>query len=489
MSSPDEPRISAEPGRGAVNSSDSPNSNDFNRARNSLRQAITRYSHKRRQRQNPPQLQATLKTQLDVLGASLDKLNQGLVRIAVFGLVSRGKSAVLNALLGEQILQTGPLNGVTQWPRSVRWTVPSRYDDQRDNIPVELIDTPGLDEVGGQVRGEMARDVTRQADLILFVVSGDLTRTEYEALRELRKAQKPLIIVFNKIDLYTDTEQQAIYYNLQRLTAPDTLDFDFDDINWDAPSEPLKVGEAAKTDSSLLEVVRVSAEPGAVQVRVEWPDGRVTLEWETPPAQIEELKAAIANILQQEGRSLLALNALVQAREAEKQIAHQTVTLQESEAEALIWQFTKYKAIAVAVNPIAFVDVVATTITDLILIRSLARLYGLPITNYEASRLLQKILLSAGGMILAEWGSGAILGLGKSAAGLATDISTYAGVALTQASISAYGTYTVGKAAQIYLERGCTWGESGIDTAIQEIINQVDRDTIVYRLRQELTNR
>ncbi|WP_413166494.1 GTP-binding protein [Capilliphycus salinus ALCB114379] len=471
-----------------MTSSDSPDSWDLNRARRSLRQAITRYSHKRRQRQNAPELQATLKTQLDVLAASLDKLDRGLVRIAVFGLVSRGKSAVLNALLGEHILQTGPLNGVTQWPRSVRWTVPSRYDDQRDNIPVELIDTPGLDEVGGQVRGDMAREVTRQADLILFVVSGDLTRTEYEALCELRKCQKPLIVVFNKVDLYTDTEQQAIYSNLQRLTAPDGLDFDFDDLNWDGPSEPLTVGEAAKTDSSLLEVVRVSAEPAAVQVRLEWPDGRVSLEWETPPPQIEELKSAIVNILHQEGRSLLALNALVQAKEAEKRIAHQTIKLQASEAEALIWQFTKYKAIAVAINPIAVLDVLATTISDLILIRSLARLYGLPITNYEASRLLRTILLSAGGMILAEWGSGAILGLGKSAAGLATDISTYAGVALTQASISAYGTYTVGKAAQVYLEQGCTWGESGIDTVIQEIINQVDRDTIVYRLRQELTN-
>ncbi|ERT08892.1 small GTP-binding domain protein [Lyngbya aestuarii BL J] len=470
-----------------MTSSDSVESWDFDRARRSLRQAMTRYSNKRRQRQNPPELQATLKTQLDILAASLDKLDQGLIRIAVFGLVSRGKSAVLNALLGEHILQTGPLNGVTQWPRSVRWTVPSRYDDQRDSIPVELIDTPGLDEVGGQVRGEMAQDVTRQADLILFVVSGDLTRTEYEALCELRRSTKPLIVVFNKVDLYTDTEQQAIYYNLQRLTAPDALDFDFDDLNWDSPTPPLTEGEQAKTDSSLLEVVRVAAEPAAVQVRVEWPDGRVTSEWETPPPQIDELKTAIVNILHLEGRSLLALNALVQAREAEQQIAHQTIKLQQSEAEALIWQFTKYKAIAIAINPIAIIDVLATTISDLILIRSLARLYGLPITNYEASQLLRTILLSAGGMILAEWGSGAILGLGKSAAGLATDISTYAGVALTQASISAYGTYTVGRAAQVYLEQGCTWGESGIDTVIQEIINQVDRDTIVYRLRQEFT--
>lgn len=62
----------------------------------------------------------------------------------------------------------------------------------------------------------MAKEVTRQADLILFVVSGDLTRTEYEALLELQNAHKPLIIVFNKIDLYTEIEQEKsikIYKN------------------------------------------------------------------------------------------------------------------------------------------------------------------------------------------------------------------------------------------------------------------------------------
>jgi len=59
------------------------------------------------------------------------------IRIAAFGLVSRGKSAVLNALLGQKILQTGPLNGVTQWPRSVRWVA-----NEKGKVQVELIDTP-----------------------------------------------------------------------------------------------------------------------------------------------------------------------------------------------------------------------------------------------------------------------------------------------------------------------------------------------------------
>jgi len=39
--------------------------------------------------------------------------------------------------------------------------------------------------------------------------------------------------------------------------------------------------------------------------------------------------------------------------EAEAAIAHKTIQLRNAEAEDLIWQFTKYKALAVALNPIA----------------------------------------------------------------------------------------------------------------------------------------
>jgi small GTP-binding protein len=427
----------------------------------------------RRQKGKETQLQATLQTQLEILNASLKKLDQCLIRIAVFGLVSRGKSAVLNALLGESLLQTGPLNGVTQWPRSVRWDVVIDNSSEDNIIPVELIDTPGLDEVGGEVRGDMAREVTRQADLILFVVSGDLTRTEHDALCELRLAQKPLIVVFNKIDLYTEAEQAAIVDNLRKVVL-------------EAKTSKIPLKAPSRLNDAVLEVVKVAAEPAPIPVRVQWPDGRVSAQWEAQTPNIEELRQVIVSTLRREGRSLLALNALVQARSAEKTIAHETIQIQQNEADDLIWQFTRYKALAVAFNPIAILDILGTSMADLLLIRSLARLYGLPMTSYEAGKLLQKILLSSGGMLLAELGSGLLLGLGKSAAGLATDISTYAGVAITQASIAAYGTYTVGKAAQVYLEQGCTWGEFGIDTVIQDILNQVDKDTVIHQLKQEL---
>lgn len=436
----------------------------LNRARASLRQALSWYGYLRKSGHlsSNPELAGLVKPELEALSTTLNKLDSNVIKIAAFGLVSRGKSAVLNALLGDKILQTGPLNGVTQWPRSVRWQPGGK-------VQVELIDTPGLDEIEGESRAQMAREVAQQADLILFVVSGDITRTEYQALLELRQSQKPLILVFNKIDLYPDTDRAAIYQNLQQLGAGHPQ------------AQPLLPDE----------IVMVAAEPAPMEVRVEWPDGRVSYEWETPPIQVEELQQTILNILNREGRSLLALNALIQAREAEAAIAQKTLDLREQEAEDIIWQFTKYKALVVGLNPIALLDILGGTIADLLLIRSLARLYGLPITSYEAGKILKTILLSSGGLLLSELGSSFLLGLGKSSVALASgdnpiNITASFGSAIAQAGIAGYGAYAVGKAAQVYLKKGCTWGQLGASTVIQEILSQVEPNTIVYRLRQEL---
>ncbi len=438
----------------------------LNRARASLRQALSWYGNLRKPGSpSNSQLAGLVKPELEVLTSTLNKLDYNLIRIAAFGLVSRGKSTVLNALLGQKILQTGPLHGVTQYPRSIRWNPSGK-------VQVELIDTPGLDEIEGEARAEIARQVVRQADLILFIVSGDILRTEYQALCELRQAQKPLILVFNKIDLYPDIDKEAIYKNLRSLGAANPQ------------AKPLQPDE----------IVMVAAEPTPIEVRVEWPDGNVTYEWETPLPQIDQLKQTILKILNREGRSLLALNALIQARDAESSIAQKTIDLRQQQAENLIWQFTKYKALAVGLNPIAFLDILSGTVADLALIRSLSRLYGLPITGYEAGKILKTILFSSGGLLLGQLGSSLLLGLGKSTAAIAsgenpTNVTAYAGTAIAQASIAGYGAYTVGKAAQIYLEKGCTWGQLGASTVIAEILSEVEPNTIMYRLRQELGQR
>lgn len=426
-------------------------------AQDSLRKTLARISQPQSPRTTARnlELQGTIAQARDILKANLTKLEKGLIRIAVFGLVSRGKSAVLNALLGQNILETGPIHGVTQYPRSVMW---AQSEDSR--VRVEAIDTPGLDEVGGFERSQMARDVARQADLILFVVAGDITQTEYRALCELWDTHKPLILVFNKIDLYPDRDRDAIYQQLQSLGG----------------TMPLRPDE----------IVRVAAAPMPLVVRQEWPDGRVTEELETPPPNVEELRQVLLKILSQEGQSLLALNALVQARDAQTAVAHKTLETRDRAAQDLIWQFARYKGIAVGVNPVAVLDVAGGAIADLVLIRSLAQLYNLPMTSHEAGKLWKTILFSSGGLLFGELGSSLIFGLGKSASAAIGGLPGFIGAGAAQGAIAGYGAYLVGQAAQAYLQRGCTWGESGPATAIAQILTRVDRDSILDRLRQEL---
>ena len=437
----------------------------FTRARASLQRAMSWYSSFGRHGKNHlpnVELQGSVRPDLQALKSALAKLDQKVIHIATFGLVSRGKSAVINALLGDKVMPTGPLHGVTKWPKSVRWTPSS------GKVQVELIDTPGLDEIEGETRAEMAREVAQQADLILFVVAGDITRTEYEALSELRRSQKPLILVYNKIDLYPEQDRESIYRQLQTLGTYTGV-------------------EELLTSS---EIVMVAAEPSPLPVRVEWADGKVTQEWEPQPPQIDELRGIILQILNREGRSLLALNALMQGRAAETNIAQKTIALRREEAEEIIWKYAQYKALAVAVNPIPLLDILGGMITDLGLIRSLAKLYGLPMTSKDAGKLWRKILLSSGSLLLGEIGSSFVLGLVKSTVITMWEspaaLTAYASTALTQGGIAGYGAYAVGKVAVKYLEGGCSWGNLGPSTVIQDILATVEPNTIIYRLRQEL---
>ena len=348
---------------------------------------------------------------------------------------------------------------MTKWPKSIRWIPTS------GKIQIELVDTPGLDEIDGQAREEMAREISQQSDLILFVIAGDISRTEYLALLELRKWQKPLILVFNKIDLYPQIDRESIYQQLQQLSN--------------------------QTNQSLFtpdEIVMISAQPQPIPIRIELPDGSIREDIEYPSPQIEPLQEKILQILNSEGKALLALNALTQAKIAQKNIAQKTIKIRQQEAEEIIWRYAQYKALIVAVNPIAILDLISGLVSDLTMIRALARLYGLPITSYEAGKLWQTIVKSLGGLLLGELFSTLVFGFAKTTTAITSlwespvGFTTLATTALTQGTIAGYGSYIVGKVAQTYLENGCTWGSMGVDTVISEIIAQADDDSIVARL-------
>ncbi|MGB6017521.1 MAG: Era-like GTP-binding protein, partial [Nodosilinea sp.] len=182
-----------------------------------------------------PREQAGVEDALQNLRGLIDKLENTVVHIAAFGLVGRGKSSLLNALLGQEVFTTGPTHGVTQVVEGSRWQVSQDAlgagtpDLLRVSLKslgqssIELIDTPGLDEVDGEDRAALARRIAEQVDLILFVIAGDITRVEYEALQALRQASKPILLVFNKIDQYPEADRQTLYETLRDRRLQDLI--------------------------------------------------------------------------------------------------------------------------------------------------------------------------------------------------------------------------------------------------------------------------
>ncbi len=416
----------------------------YDRAIACLNSRLTRYQ------QVPVELKAQLQPQLEALGGLQQKLTQPLIQIAVFGLVSRGKSAVLNALFGESIFPTGPLNGVTQWPRSVRWA-PALAQEQAAPVQLELIDTPGLDEISGESRAVMAKEIASYADLILFVTAGPPMPIELEALGELAQLAKPLLWVVNKADLYPDLTAETLYRSLTDSTLQAIL--------------------------SAREIVLTSAAPAPIQVRHEWPDGRVSLDWETPPPQVEGLQKALMTLLHQEGLFLLSLNVAIQVQTIERQMTEAIATFYAEPTQTAQWQLWSLKAALVGFSPWFWPDLILSSLMDVVQVRRLIRQYGLSATNHRIESLWKTLAVSLGLMGAAE--------LGTTSLGWVFDgLEGVPGLAAmtTQGAIALYGAALVGRSARKYVLDGATWDAQGSSTLIRQLIKELDDTMIVYRL-------
>ncbi|MDZ7768109.1 MAG: DUF697 domain-containing protein [Woeseiaceae bacterium] len=58
-----------------------------------------------------------------------------------------------------------------------------------------------------------------------------------------------------------------------------------------------------------------------------------------------------------------------------------------------------------------------------------------------------------------------------------------------QGAIAWYSTYVVGRVAAEYLSRGKSWGEGGPKHVVREILDSLDRDSILREARHEIRAR
>lgn len=399
----------------------------------------------------PAEVRDSLSEDYRQVQSMLDKLEHDHIHIAVFGRVSVGKSALVNALLGEQRFSTSPLHGETRSVQQGRWR---EFHDGN----VYLIDTPGINEVEGEDRERLAHEVAGRADLVLFVVDGDLTRIELEALQTLSDLRRPLLLVLNKVDRYSTQEREHLTEILHQRT------------------------EGLLQNENLVTAAANPAPQWVIRVDE---DGHESEQQRHPGADIVALKARLWQILEQEGKTLAALNASLFAGALSDQVAERVLSARRTLGERVIRTWCIAKGVAVALNPVPVADLVAAAVVDVSMVVHLSRSYGLPLTRSEAGSLVKTI----GAQMLLLMGTVWAVNLVSSALKLGTGGLSAVVTGGAQGAVAYYSTYVVGQAAERYLANGKSWGDAGPKLAVQEILDSLDRESIIDQAKADIRAR
>ena len=127
--------------------------------------------------------------------------------VALMGPPNAGKSTLLNALLGQKVTI------VTPKPQTTRNQIVGILTD--DDAQTIFMDTPGLTQVRGRLSKTMIQAVWQslnQADIIMPVLDAHLYIRHPEFLERdlapvaqaLASEERPMIVVVNKVDLFSD---------------------------------------------------------------------------------------------------------------------------------------------------------------------------------------------------------------------------------------------------------------------------------------------
>ncbi len=399
----------------------------------------------------PAGVRESLAHDYDAVEAMLDKLEHGHLHLAVLGRVSTGKSSLLNALIGKPAFSVSPLHGETRFSSMQPW-------NEVEAGGVFLIDTPGLDEAGGEDREALAREVSGRADLVIFVLDGDITDTELQSLRTLLAEGRPVLVALNKSDLFTGDERDALLRSIRDKTAglvdPDHI------LAVAAEPRPLTVVEA---DAAGNEIERLRPRD----------------------ADIDTLRVKLWDILEAEGKTLAALNASLFAANLSDQVGRRILAARRELGEKLVRTYCVGKGIAVAFNPVPVADLFAAAFIDVGMVVHLSKVYDLPLSKKEAGSLVKVIVAESAALMGTVWALHFVSSALKvGTAGLSTIVTAGA-----QGAVAYYSTYVVGQVAAKYLGRGKSWGDGGPKRVVKQILDSLDRDTVLADARREIQAR
>lgn len=297
---------------------------------------------------------------IDVQGALTELAEQerrregGDVYLAVFGEVSAGKSALVQALVPGADAPSDPRAGTTTDIRHHRWT-----SERGDRIVIA--DLPGFN-LG---EDERLLEEARRAHEVIFLTDGDLTASQFSELERLIGLDKPILLALNKIDRYTEAEQRALRDRLAEQTGL-------------APGRIVAIRSGGRE-----EVIRLLS------------DGREVHETRDRGADVEPLRRAVQSdldrnaelmgSLQDTAVLLLAAEKLGQARQAHRS----------EQADALVSTYSRRAVVGALAAVAPGSDLVIQGVLATRLIQELCAVYDVSVKDVE----IESFLKLAGGRV------------------------------------------------------------------------------------------
>lgn len=133
------------------------------------------------------------------------------VHIAIYGRTNAGKSSLINKITNQDISLVSEMRGTTTDPVY-------KAMELLPIGPVVFIDTAGIDDTTelGELRVKKTKEILNKMDIALLLISTEVLLEnqdlsyEKEWIREIKKREKPFIVILNKMDLVPEGKTQEL---------------------------------------------------------------------------------------------------------------------------------------------------------------------------------------------------------------------------------------------------------------------------------------
>ncbi len=339
------------------------------------------------------------------LTATQSSLSDRTLQIRVLGGSDVGKSTLIDRLVSTDLEQA-----LAPWQVSIQ-KVPALFSQYTEGSEQSFKGEQPFAPTDTHSQILVASSEISLADLILFVIAGDLTESEYQILQGLQNRRQPFVVVLNKQDQYLPSDRDALIQQIQYRLEPLT---------------------------EVENLVAIAANPNPIKVRRHDPAG-ATQEWlETQDPELSALTQRLTMRIAQEGQPMRWASALRVAELLKIEAKDQLNQLRRDRAQPIVENYQWISAGAAFVNPLPALDLLATAAVSTQMVLELGEVYQQKISVEHAQTVageIAKLLVKLG---VAELASQAI------ASTLKTNFITYVAGGALQGISAAYLTRLAG---------------------------------------------